>query len=94
MEVTSALISMRVELGLEKSQLLENHVEGLQQNFILPSMRMEIRSILKSLEVKSTTVQLLQASSTKAKKPSISSGTSRRKFLRKTETLSKYRNSL
>jgi hypothetical protein len=58
MEVTSALISMRVELGVEKNALLENPVEELPPSFMLPPMRMEIRSILKSLGVKSTTPKL------------------------------------
>lgn len=57
-EVTSALTSMRVELGMEKSGRLENPVEALPPSFILPPMRMEIRSILKSLGVKSTTPKL------------------------------------
>jgi transposase len=55
MEVMFALTSMRVELGMVKSGLLENPEEGLPQKFIWPPMRMEIRSILKSLGVKFTT---------------------------------------
>lgn len=58
MEVTSALISMRVELGLEKSEQLASPEEELLQKFILPPMRTEIRSILKSLGGKSTTPKL------------------------------------
>ena len=58
MEVTYALINMRLELGLVKLEQLANHeVEQLQKS-ILPSMQMDIRSILKSLGVKSTTVKL------------------------------------
>ena len=58
MEVTSALTSMRVELGMEKSEPLDSPEEELLQRFILPPMRMEIRSILKSLGVKSTIPKL------------------------------------
>lgn len=53
-EVTSALISMRVELGMEKSAPLEDPEEDRPARFTLPPMRMEIRSILKSLGVKFT----------------------------------------
>lgn len=63
MEVTSALISMRVELGVEKNALLENPGEELPLSFILPPMRMEIRSILKSLGVRSTMPKLRNSSS-------------------------------
>ena len=58
MEVKSALISMRVELGMEKNEPLDYLEEGLPQRFICAPMRMEIRSILKSLGVKSTTPKL------------------------------------
>ena len=58
MEVTSALISMRAELEKEKNEPLENLAEDLLQRFTLPPMRMEIRSILKSLGVKSKTAKL------------------------------------
>lgn len=61
-EVTSALTSMRVELGMEKSGPLENHEEELPPNFICSPMRMEIRSILKSLGVTSTTPRLQSTS--------------------------------
>ena len=64
-EVTSALINMRVELGLEKKAQLENLVEAQPLRFTSPPMRMEIRSILKSLGVKSTTQQRLLNSSKK-----------------------------
>ena len=53
MEVTFALTSMRVELGVEKSEPSEDLVEDQRQRFTWPPMRMEIRSILKSLGVKS-----------------------------------------
>lgn len=65
MEVTSALISMRVELGVEKNALLENPGEELPLSFMLPPMRMEIRSILKSLGVRSTMPKLRNSSSQK-----------------------------
>lgn len=65
MEVTSALISMRVELGVEKSVPLENHAGEQPPSCMLPPMRMEIRSILKSLGVTSTTPKLRTNSSQK-----------------------------
>lgn len=58
MEVTSALISMRAELEKGSSEPLDDRAEEIQQRFILPPMRMEIRSILKSLGVKSTIPKL------------------------------------
>ncbi|PJD91357.1 MAG: hypothetical protein CK424_06960 [Legionella sp.] len=58
MEVTSALTSMQVELGLEKSELLVSPEEELLQRFLLPPMRTEIRAILKSLGIKSTIPKL------------------------------------
>lgn len=58
MEATSALISMQAELGMVKNEPLVSLGEEPLQRFILPSMRMEIRSILKSLGVKSTTLKL------------------------------------
>lgn len=58
MEVTSALTNMRVELDMEKNKPLVCLEEELLQRFILPPMRMEIRSILKSLGV--TTIPKLQ----------------------------------
>lgn len=57
-EATSALISMQVELGVVKSEPLDVPVEDLLVSSIYAPMRMEIRSILKSLEVKSMTVKL------------------------------------
>ncbi len=59
MEVMSGLISMQVELGVEKSVPLDALEEGQPLKFILPPMRMDIRSILKSLGVKYTTAKLL-----------------------------------
>lgn len=58
MAVMSGLTSMRVELGVAKTEQLGSHDEGRLQRSILPPMRMEIRSILKSLEVKSTIPKL------------------------------------
>lgn len=57
-EVTYALINMRVELGVEKNVPLDTREAAQQQRFILPPTRMEIRSILKSLGVKSTIPKL------------------------------------
>lgn len=57
-EVMSELTSMRVELGLEKNVPSENLEEDQLQKFILPPMRVEIRLILKSLGVTSTTLKL------------------------------------
>ncbi len=44
-ELTFALTSMRVELGLEKSELLENLGEDLQPRFIWPPVRMHLARI-------------------------------------------------
>ena len=57
-EVTFALISMQAELGMAKNDPLEGLVADLPQKFICAPMRMEIRSILKSLGVKSTIPKL------------------------------------
>ncbi len=57
-EVTLGLISMQAELGRVKNVLLEDLAEGSPPKFICAPMRMEIRSILKSLEVKSTIPKL------------------------------------
>ena len=54
-ELTCALTSMRVELGLEKKEPLENLEVDPLLKYTWPPMRMEIRSILKSLGVKYTT---------------------------------------
>lgn len=48
------LISMLKELGVENIVQLENHEVDPQQKYTWPPMRMEIRSILKSLRVKFT----------------------------------------
>ena len=52
-EVTYGLISMLKELGVERVVRLEDHEVGPQQRYTWPPMRMEIRSILRSLGVKS-----------------------------------------
>lgn len=54
-EVMSALTSMQAELGLGRSEPLDNLEEDPQLKSTWPVMRMEIRSILKSLGVKYTT---------------------------------------
>lgn len=54
MEATSALISMRAELEREPSGQLDVLEGDLLQKSIWPVMRMETRSILKSLGVKFT----------------------------------------
>lgn len=48
MEAMLGLISMQVELGVVMSELLED-VGGLTTKYTCVPMRMEIRSILKSL---------------------------------------------
>lgn len=60
MEVMSGLTSMRAELGVAKNDLSDDLAVALPLSCTLPPMRMEIRSILKSLAVKCTTVKLLQ----------------------------------
>jgi transposase len=57
-EVTYGLISMLVELGVENTVRLENHEADPQLKYTWPPMRMETRSVLKSLGVKCTTVKL------------------------------------
>ena len=57
-EATYELISMQVELGVVKKEQLDVLVEDSLAKSIYAPMRMEIRSILKSLEVKSTTAKL------------------------------------
>lgn len=56
-EATSELISMQAELGLGMSEPLDDLAEDLPLRFTSPPMRMEIRSILKSLGVKFTTLK-------------------------------------
>jgi hypothetical protein len=60
-EAISALISMQVELGVVKSEQLDAPMANSQARFMYAPMRMEIRLILKSLGVKSTTVKLQQS---------------------------------
>ena len=57
-EVTCALTSMRVELGLDRSEPLDAQGEEQPPRFTWSPMRMDIRSILKSLGVRSTTPKL------------------------------------
>jgi len=57
-ELTYALISMLVELGVESTVQLEHLQVDPQQKYTWPVTRMEIRSVLKSLGVKCTTVKL------------------------------------
>lgn len=62
MEVTYGVISMQVELvGLVKLEQLDKVMVGELQKSIYVVMPMDIRSILKSLGVKSTTVKLHQS---------------------------------
>lgn len=63
MEVTYGLISMAQELGVESIVRLEHHVVDQQLKYTWPPMRMETRSVLKSLGVKCTTVRLQDNSS-------------------------------
>ena len=56
-EATSALTSMQAELGLGKNEPLDDLEEDLLPKSTWPVMRMEIRSILKSLGVKLTTLK-------------------------------------
>jgi len=58
MEATSALISMQLELGVVKIEQLGEEEAERQQRYTWPLIRMDARSILKSLGVKSTTVKL------------------------------------
>lgn len=57
-EATFALINMQAELGMATNEQLDVLLENSQAKFTYPPMRMEIRLILKSLGVKSTTVKL------------------------------------
>lgn len=54
-EVISELTNMQVELGLGMKEPLDDLAEDLPPKFTYAPMRMEIRSILKSLGVKFTT---------------------------------------
>lgn len=57
-EVTYGLISMARELGVENIAPLEHHAVDPQLKYTWPPMRMETRSVLKSLGVRCTTVKL------------------------------------
>jgi transposase len=57
-EVTYAFISMLQELGVESLVPLDYQMVDPQQKYTWPVMPMEIRSVLKSLGVRSTTVKL------------------------------------
>jgi len=61
MEATYGVISMQVELGLVKIEQLDKVTVDELQKSIYVVMPMDIRSILKSLGVKSTTVKLHQS---------------------------------
>ena len=56
------LINMRVELGLVKKELLGDRAVALLQRYTCVPIRMEIRSVLKSLGVTPATVKLRQSS--------------------------------
>ena len=57
-EVIYGVTSMQVELGVVKIEQLDEAVAEQLQRYTYPVMPMDIRSILKSLGVKSTTVKL------------------------------------
>ena len=57
-EAMSALISMRVELGVVKLEQLAAHEVAQLQKYTWPSTRTDTRLILKSLGAKPTTVKL------------------------------------
>ena len=61
MEATYGVINMQVELGLVKLEQLDKATVDELQKSIYVVMPMDIRSILKSLGVKSTTVKLHQS---------------------------------
>ena len=61
MEATYAVTSMQVELGLVKLEQLDKATVDELQKYIYVVMPMDIRSILKSLGVKPTTVKLHQS---------------------------------
>ena len=58
MEATYGVINMQVELGVVKIEQLDEVVAEQLQRYTYPVMPMDIRSILKSLGVTSTTVKL------------------------------------
>ena len=57
-EAMYGVTSMQVELGMVKIEQLDEAVAAQLQRYIYPVMPMDIRSILKSLGVTSTTVKL------------------------------------
>jgi hypothetical protein len=57
-EVIYGVINMQVELGLVNIEQLDEAVAEQLQRYIYPVMPMDIRSILKTLGVTSTTVKL------------------------------------
>jgi transposase len=57
-EAMFAVTSMQVELGVVKIEQLDEAVAAQLQRYTYPVMPMDIRSILKSLGVTSTTVKL------------------------------------
>jgi len=61
MEATLGLINMQVELGVVKNVPWDALLGGSVPNYIYAPMRMEIRSILKSLGVKCTTQKWLKS---------------------------------
>lgn len=74
-EATFGLISLQVELGVEKKERLESLAAELPPKFTCLPTRMETRSILKSLGVKFTTLKLPIRLFESSKVPSISSQT-------------------
>jgi hypothetical protein len=85
-EATSALISMRAELEEEPNEPLDDLVGDLRPRSTWPVMRMETRSILKSLEVKFTTLKQPPKLFVKSAKPKTSSrtkDTTRKKSVKK-----------
>ena len=57
-EVIYCVTNMQVELGLDKIERFDTAVAKQLQRYIYPVIPMDIRSILKSLGVKSTTLKL------------------------------------
>lgn len=87
-EATSALISMQVELDLGKKEPLDDLAVDLLPKSTWPVMRMEIRSILKSLGVKLTMLRQPPKLFERSIKPTTSSpikATTRKKSAAKPE---------
>lgn len=87
-EATSALISMQAELDMGKNEPLDDLAEDLLPKSTWPVMRMETRSILKSLGVKLTMLKRrprLFEKSTKQKTLSPTKATTPRKSAKKLE---------